>query len=182
MPMPSTDPSEVTLYKLTSELVLTGRGYPPDIEVAVRSLEDKHRWFSPDLIYSQPTTLRHKTLPVYHCVQMVPRAKDADLLSPLDTHKTERYFFAIEPALKKILETPFRQELRNAREAAYVERNKAIDALKQRDAKSNELATMFTGIVAFQGAPLYRRLWIALCPARHWPQAAKSTATQKLAP
>lgn len=177
--MPSSDPSEVTLYKLTSETVWTGRGYPPmDIEVQIRSAEDESMWFSRDLnSWSENIcSIRRQALPVYHCVRAVPQAQNEKRLLPHDLeYKTERYYFAIEPALKEILEIPFRDELRNAQEDARVERNKALAAFKQND----ELSKRLTG---FQCDPLYRRLWIALRPVKHWPQAAESTTTQKPTP
>lgn len=184
--MPSSDPSEVTLYKLTSETVWTGRGYPPmDIDVQIRSAEDESMWFSRDLnSWSENTcSIRRQALPVYHCVRAVPQAQNEKRLLPHGLeYKTERYYFAIEPALKEILEIPFRDELRNAQEAAYVERNKALAALKQQDELFKGLARATLSITTFQIAPLYRRLWIALRPVKHWPQVAESTTSQKPTP
>jgi predicted DNA-binding transcriptional regulator YafY len=130
MTMPSSDPSKVTLYKLTSETVLTGRGYPPEsIQVQMRSIEEKEIWFSHDLV------------------------------------------FAIEPALKSILEMPFKNQLREALQSELEEHKKTLAAQRRLTALSNKLADAVADINSFQDAPLLRRLWIALRPIKNWPEA-----------
>lgn len=183
MTMPSSDPSEVTLYKLTSETVLTGRGYPPEFtQVQMRSIEEKEIWFSHDLVSSSPFDrggiIQH-TLPVHHYVKRVNQVPNEDRVLPNgNEYKTEHYYFAIEPALKSILEMPFKDQLRKALQSELKEHKKALAAQRQLTALSRELAHATAFIARFQGAPLFRRLWIALRPVKNWPEAAESTTWQ----
>jgi hypothetical protein len=181
--MPSSDPSEVTLYKLTSETVLTGRGYSPEfIQVQMRSIEEKKIWFSHDLVSSSHFDcggLIQHTLPVYHYVKRVNQVPSKDRVLPNgNEYKTEHYYFAIEPALKSILEMPFKNQLREALQSELKERKKALAAQRQLTALSRELAHATAFIARFQDAPLLRRLWIALRPVKNWPEATKSTTWQ----
>jgi hypothetical protein len=155
----------------------------------MRSIENKEIWFSRDL--ESPWSvgdgfIRSQTLPIYCYVKQVPQAQNEKRLLPHDRkHKAERYFFAIEPALKDILEAPFKwelrcakEELRSTKELAHVERGRALLTQKLLDARCDELANTVAEITAFQGASLFRRLWIALRPVKNWPHAAQSTAQQ----
>jgi hypothetical protein len=180
--MPSGDPSEVTLYKLTSETVLTGRGYPPEyIQVQMRSIEEKEIWFSHNLVsfpFDRGGIIQH-TLPVHHYVKHVNQVPNEDRVLPNgNEYKTELYYFAIEPALKSILELPFKDQLREALQSELKEHKKAVAAQRQLTALSRELAHATAFIARFQDAPLLRRLWIALRPVKNWPEATKSTTWQ----
>ena len=73
----------------------------------------------------------------------------------------ERHYFAVEPALRQILEEPFREELRAAK------RERDQEAKEKREAKT-ELEEKMCLIELFKSAPLYRRLWIALRPGHFW--------------
>jgi hypothetical protein len=180
MNMPSSDPSIVTLYKLTSEEVFTGRGWPPEgIQVQMCSVVKEEKiWFSHDLNSSSHFlggAIRQQTLPVHHCVMRVNQAPNEDRLLP-DRHeyKTEHYYFALEPALKNLLELPFKDQLREALQSALKERKKALDTQSQLNALSGELSNTMAGIARFQSAPLFRRLWIALRPVKNWPETANT--------
>jgi hypothetical protein len=175
----SSDPSEVTLYKLTSETVLTGRGWPPEgIQVQMRSAEEKEIWFSHDLDSSSPFdcgAIRQQTLPVHHYVRRVNQIpNDYRVLPNRHEYKTEHYYFALEPALKDLLELPFKDQLQEALQSALKERKKALASQSRLTALSGELAHTMAGIACFQGAPLFRRLWIALRPVKNWPETANT--------
>ena len=173
--MLSKDPLEVILYKLTSEPVLIGRGHPPQgIEVQMRSIEDDKMWFSRDLGSScgedYSATIKHQALPVYCCVKPVPQAENEKRLLPnYPEYKAERYFFAIEPALKEILEAPFREELTSAWELASLERNRLLYEQKTVQDLNTSRNNLIAEIRKFRTAPLWRRLLIAVCPYRYWP-------------
>lgn len=173
--MPSKDPLEVILYKLTSEPVLIGRGRPPQgIEVQMRSVEDDKMWFSRDLGSScggdYSATIKHRTLPVYCYVKPVPQAENEKRLLPNHPeYKAELYYFAIEPALKEILEAPFRKELVSAWELADLERNRRLYKQKEVENLNTSRNNLIAEIRKFRTAPLWRRLLIAVCPHRCWP-------------
>ena len=179
MNMPSSDPSIVTLYKLTSEEVFTGIGFAPDyIRVQMRSIEEKEIWFSHDLESSLPFDSggsRLQSLPVHHCVRRVNQIPNYDRVLPNgNEYKTEHYYFALEPALKNLLELPFKDRLREALQSARKESKKAFATQGRLNALSGEYSNMMAGIACFQSAPLLRRLWIALRPVKNWPETANT--------
>jgi hypothetical protein len=148
----------------------------------MRSIEEKEIWFSHDLDSSSPFdrgTTRLQSLPVHHCVKRVNQVPNEDRVLPNgNEYKTEHYYFAIEPALKSILEMPFKNQLHEALQSELEERKKTLAAQRRLTALSNKLADAVADINSFQDAPLLRRLWIALRPVKNWPEATESTTWQ----
>jgi hypothetical protein len=179
MNMPSSDPSIVTLYKLTSEEVFTGSGVAPEfIQVQMRSTEEKEIWFSDDLASSSHFdrgAIQQRMIPVHHCVRHVNQIPNYDRVMPNgNEYKTEHYYFALEPALKNLLELPFKDRLQEALQSARKESEKAFATQGRLNALSGELSNTMAGIACFQSAPLLRRLWIALRPVKNWPETANT--------
>ena len=106
---PGTSPTEVTLYRITSETVFTGTGCPPpSIGIYNVRTEGEPRWFGP---LSLPRYDR-KELTVYQVARPVPAIKDEERLGPCSLgRKTEEHYFAIEPELERILMIPLKSEL-----------------------------------------------------------------------
>lgn len=69
----------------------------------------------------------------------------------------ELHYFAVEPALRQILEAPFRDELQVAKR----ERDRMVEA---RDEARAEVKVMQGLIDSFPSLPFYRRLWLAFRP------------------
>ena len=69
----------------------------------------------------------------------------------------ELHYFAVEPALRQILEAPFQGELRVAKR----ERDRMEEA---RDEAREEVKVMQGLIDSFPSVPFYRRLWLAFRP------------------
>jgi hypothetical protein len=184
-------PKQVTLYTVTSQRVWSGTGTaPPNVEIFVVSAESEGLWFgenqAPSLASLGP---RKITLPVYRSIVPVGRPANEDLIhpAPLPTN-TEEHFFAIEPALKKMLEKPFELQLVMLQNelADQYDRCKKIESklqralnhqralLQQEQQSVNRLNTsrgrLIDEIQAFKRAPLWRRLWVALFPERNWPR------------
>ncbi len=186
-PPPMSSPKQVTLYTVTSQRVWSGTGTaPPNVEIFVVSAENEGRWFltgeTPPLASLGP---RKITLPIYRSIVPVGRPANEDLIhpAPLSTH-TEEHFFAIEPALRKMLEKPFELQLvmlqneladeydrRKKIESKVTELQRAVntqsDALQRLNISRNNL---IHEIQLFQRAPLWRRLLVALFPERNWPR------------
>jgi hypothetical protein len=111
----------------------------------------------PPLFFADP---HPEKLPIYlvaRCVRK-PAARPFNAEPPMTV---ERHYFAVEPALRQILEEPFREELRAAK------RERDQEAKEKREAKT-ELEEKMCLIELFKSAPLYRRLWIALRPGHFW--------------
>lgn len=185
---------QVTLYTVTSQRVWSGTGTaPPNVEILIASAESEGRWFgkdqAPSLASLGPKTI---TLPVYRSIVPVGRPASEDLIhpAPLPTH-TEEHFFAIEPALKKMLEKPFELQLVMLQNelADQYDRCKKIDSkvaglrralnhqralLQQEQQSVNRLNTsrnrLIDEIQAFKRSPLWCRVLIAVFPGRYWPK------------
>jgi hypothetical protein len=144
----------------------------------MRSVEEKEIWFSHDLESSSPFDSggsRLQSIPVHHYVKRVNQIPNDDRVLPNgNEYKTEHYYFALEPALKDLLELPFKDQLREALQSTIKESEKAAALQRQLTALSSELTHATARIAIFKSAPLLRRLWIALRPAKNWPGTANT--------
>ncbi len=152
------------------------------------SAENDGRWFgkdqAPSLASLGPKTI---TLPVYRSIVPVCRPASEDLIhpAPLPTH-TEEHFFAIEPALKKMLEKPFELQLVMLQNelADQYDRFKKIDSkvtelrralnnmslahLRSKQDLARSRSRLIDEIQGFKCLPLWHRILIAVWPRRYW--------------
>lgn len=118
----------------------------------------------PPLFFADP---HPEKLPIYlvaRCIRK-PAARPFNAEPP---RTVERHYFAVEPALRQILEEPFREELRAAKRERDQEAEEKRDAKGQLCEARTDLKEKMHLIELFKSAPLHRRLWIALRPGQFW--------------
>lgn len=155
--MPSSDPQRATLYTLQATEVYAGSGYHPAaqqlelIAPTVNPGEWLAKEYGSDPVPNFGCSMRR--IPVYH----------------VGRGATERFYFAIDPDLERILLVPFAEELKQQRSKAEKAEACRLGMLKERLAEQIAHSGTLRSIYDFQSANLLTRLWIALRPIKRWP-------------
>jgi hypothetical protein len=144
----------VRLYTLKQEVLYIHPG-EPSLQVDRILLDESSR---ERLFLTDPgASFTRERLPVHVVALRIGELSERPFTPGPYKNCEELHYFAVEPALRRILEAPFREELRQAK----WERDKMKVA---KDQAKEEVKVMQGLINSFPSVPFYRRLWLAFRP------------------
>jgi hypothetical protein len=145
----------VRLYSLKQEVLYVHPGQR--IVQVDRILLDEASGERLLLADSNPISHYREHLPIHVVARRIGEPSERPFTPGPRKDCEELHYFAVEPALRQILEAPFRDELRQAKR----ERDRMTEA---KDEAREDVRVIKGQINSFPSVPFYRRLWLAFRP------------------
>jgi hypothetical protein len=144
----------VRLYTLKQEVLYVHPGqrfYEVDRTLLDESSGDRLLLVDPNRLITR------ERIPVHVVARRIDEPSERPFAPGPRRDCEELHYFAVEPALRQILEAPFRDELRQAKR----ERDRMTEA---KDEAREDVRVIKGQINSFPSVPFYRRLWLAFRP------------------
>ncbi len=155
----------VRLYTLKQEVLCIHPG-EPSLQVDRILLDESSR--ERFLLVDPGASFTRERLPVHVVALRIGELSERPFTPGPRKNCEELHYFAVEPALRHILEAPFRDELRVAKRDRDRMEKAMEEAKEELCANEADLEETMELIELLNSAPLYRRLWIALRPSKFW--------------